>query len=75
MELITTTTLIVLQLIFLEGILSIDNAAVLGAMVTPLPADIPCLHVDTNSHAVSPCFRNTYRHSKTISNDHLQYEK
>lgn len=41
MELITTTTLIVLQLIFLEGILSIDNAAVLGAMVTPLPADKP----------------------------------
>ncbi len=28
---------IVLQLIFLEGILSIDNAAILGAMVTPLP--------------------------------------
>ncbi|MCX6055375.1 MAG: tellurium resistance protein TerC [Chloroflexi bacterium] len=27
---------IVIQLIFLEGILSIDNAAVLGAMVTPL---------------------------------------
>ncbi len=32
---------IVLQLIFLEGILSIDNAAVLGAMVSPLPADKP----------------------------------
>jgi tellurite resistance protein TerC len=31
--------LIVLQLIFLEGILSIDNAAVLGAMVAPLPDD------------------------------------
>lgn len=30
---------IVLQLIFLEGILSIDNAAILGAMVNPLPAD------------------------------------
>lgn len=30
---------IVLQLIFLEGILSIDNAAVLGAIVSPLPAD------------------------------------
>ena len=28
--------LIVIQLIFLEGILSIDNAAVLGAMVSPL---------------------------------------
>jgi tellurite resistance protein TerC len=28
---------IVLQLIFLEGILSIDNAAVLGALVSPLP--------------------------------------
>jgi tellurite resistance protein TerC len=31
--------LIVLQLIFLEGILSIDNAAVIGALVTPLPND------------------------------------
>src|SRR4051812_30441138 len=30
---------IILQLIFLECILSIDNAAVLGAMVTPLPQD------------------------------------
>lgn len=30
---------IVIQLIFLEGILSIDNAAVLGALVLPLPAD------------------------------------
>lgn len=30
---------IVIQLIFLEGILSIDNAAVLGAMVAPLPVD------------------------------------
>src|SRR5258708_3395469 len=30
---------IVLQLIFLEGILSIDNAAVLGALVSPLPDD------------------------------------
>lgn len=28
---------IVIQLVFLEGILSIDNAAVLGAMVAPLP--------------------------------------
>ncbi len=33
--------IIVLQLIFLEGILSIDNAAVLGAMVAPLPVDKP----------------------------------
>jgi len=33
--------LIVLQLIFLEGILSIDNAAVLGAMVSKLPAKTP----------------------------------
>ncbi len=33
--------IIVLQLIFLEGILSIDNAAVLGAMVAPLPATEP----------------------------------
>ncbi len=32
---------IVLQLIFLEGILSIDNAAVLGAMVTHLPDHLP----------------------------------
>lgn len=32
---------IVLQLIFLEGILSIDNAAILGAMVTPLPQHEP----------------------------------
>src|SRR5689334_6540164 len=31
---------IVLQLIFLEGILSIDNAAVLGALVTPLPSNV-----------------------------------
>ena len=32
---------IVIQLIFLEGILSIDNAAVLGAMVSVLPRDVP----------------------------------
>jgi tellurite resistance protein TerC len=32
---------IVIQLIFLEGILSIDNAAVLGAMVAPLPDNEP----------------------------------
>lgn len=32
---------IVIQLIFLEGILSIDNAAVLGAMVAVLPDDRP----------------------------------
>ena len=32
---------IILQLIFLECILSIDNAAVLGAMVAPLPNDRP----------------------------------
>lgn len=36
-----TALIVVLQLIFLEGILSLDNAAVLGAMVTPLPADRP----------------------------------
>jgi len=30
---------IILQLIFLEGILSIDNAAVIGALVAPLPDD------------------------------------
>lgn len=33
--------LIVLQLIYLEGILSIDNAAVLGAMVSHLPKEDP----------------------------------
>jgi tellurite resistance protein TerC len=33
--------IIVIQLIFLEGILSIDNAAVIGALVTPLPDDEP----------------------------------
>jgi tellurite resistance protein TerC len=37
----TSVLLIVLQLIFLEGILSLDNAAVLGAMVAPLPNDQP----------------------------------
>ena len=31
--------IIILQLIFLEGILSIDNAAVIGALVSPLPND------------------------------------
>ena len=35
------TIFIVIQLIFLEGILSIDNAAVLGAMVSELPANQP----------------------------------
>jgi tellurite resistance protein TerC len=33
------SVLIIIQLIFLEGILSIDNAAVLGAMVSVLPND------------------------------------
>jgi tellurite resistance protein TerC len=33
--------LIILQLIVLEGLLSIDNAAVLGALVVPLPSDKP----------------------------------
>jgi len=32
---------IVVQLVFLEGVLSIDNAAVLGAMVSVLPDDRP----------------------------------
>jgi tellurite resistance protein TerC len=36
---ITGILFIVVQLIFLEGILSIDNAAVLGAMVSVLPTD------------------------------------
>lgn len=35
------TITVVIQLIFLEGILSIDNAAVLGAMVSVLPTDKP----------------------------------
>lgn len=34
-----SVVIIILQLIFLEGILSIDNAAVLGTMVTHLPND------------------------------------
>lgn len=33
--------IIILQLIFLEGILSIDNAAVIGALVSPLPDNEP----------------------------------
>jgi tellurite resistance protein TerC len=33
--------LIIVQLVFLEGILSLDNAAVLGAMVAVLPAHAP----------------------------------
>ena len=37
----TETFFIIVQLIFLEGILSIDNAAVLGAMVSVLPANEP----------------------------------
>jgi len=41
MNFYSSVLLIVLQLIFLEGILSIDNAAVLGAMVAPLPTDLP----------------------------------
>ncbi|MFL5806472.1 MAG: TerC family protein, partial [Roseiflexaceae bacterium] len=32
---------IILQLVFLECILSIDNAAVMGAMVAQLPSDLP----------------------------------
>ena len=36
-----TWIVLIVQLIFLEGILSIDNAAVLGAMVTPLPNNVP----------------------------------
>jgi tellurite resistance protein TerC len=32
---------IILQLVYLEGILSIDNATVLAAMVAPLPRDAP----------------------------------
>ena len=36
-----TLLFVVIQLIFLEGVLSIDNAAVLGAMVSHLPDDRP----------------------------------
>jgi len=36
---IAPVLVIILQLIFLEGILSIDNAAVIGALVSPLPDD------------------------------------
>ncbi|MCS7039715.1 MAG: tellurium resistance protein TerC [Anaerolineae bacterium] len=36
-----TALLIIAQLVFLEGILSLDNAAVLGAMVAVLPAHDP----------------------------------
>lgn len=39
MEVYWPIALIVLQLIFLEGILSIDNAAIIGALVSPLPDD------------------------------------
>jgi tellurite resistance protein TerC len=38
-----STIFIILQLIFLEGILSIDNAAVLGAMVAHLPTHEPLI--------------------------------
>lgn len=41
MEFDAGVVLIVLQLIYLEGILSIDNAAVLGAMVSHLPRHDP----------------------------------
>jgi len=41
MEFYGSVVLIVLQLIFLEGILSIDNAAVLGALVSELPDNEP----------------------------------
>jgi tellurite resistance protein TerC len=36
-----TIPLVILQVIFMQGILSIDNAAVLGAMVVHLPDDRP----------------------------------
>lgn len=36
-----SVVVVVVQLIFLEGVLSIDNAAVLGAMAAPLPSDQP----------------------------------
>ena len=40
-EMTLTVVIIILQLIFLEGVLSIDNAAVLGTMVADLSNDIP----------------------------------
>ena len=52
---------IIFQLIFLEGILSIDNAAVLGAMVVDLPDDIPVHwpHALTRlGHALHPLVGN-----------------
>jgi len=36
-----STIVIIIQLIFLEGVLSLDNAAVLGALVVHLPSDRP----------------------------------
>ncbi|MCS7221343.1 MAG: tellurium resistance protein TerC [Anaerolineae bacterium] len=36
-----TTILVVVQLVFLEGVLSLDNAAVLGAMAASLPDNLP----------------------------------
>ncbi|MDQ2691122.1 MAG: tellurium resistance protein TerC [Chloroflexota bacterium] len=36
-----SVVIIIFQLIFLEGILSIDNAAVIGALVSPLPDNEP----------------------------------
>ena len=38
-RLLVAAVTIIIQLIFLEGILSIDNAAVLGALVVVLPVD------------------------------------
>jgi tellurite resistance protein TerC len=38
-----STIMIIVQLIFLEGILSIDNASVLGALVVPLPDNLPII--------------------------------
>lgn len=54
-----TIPLIILQLIFLEGILSIDNAAVLGALVTPLPSneEVPWPEALKNvGHRLRPLF-------------------
>ena len=36
-----STVVIIIQLIFLEGVLSLDNAAVLGALIVNLPDDQP----------------------------------
>jgi hypothetical protein len=54
---------IILQLVFLEGVLSIDNAAVSGARVSQLPDDRPisvptrfvcALHIMVSTKKIKP---------------------